>query len=59
MILAHGSGSQEDQFVEKNGGQKSRDTYYPFKQNNLVIKFAFNNLKSILLSWPRSHKIIS
>ncbi len=26
MILTHESGSQEDQFDEKNGGQKSRDT---------------------------------
>ncbi len=26
MILTHESGSQEDRFDEKNGGQKSRDT---------------------------------
>jgi hypothetical protein len=26
MILTHESGSQEDQFGEKNGGQKSHDT---------------------------------
>jgi hypothetical protein len=26
IILTHESGSQEDQFDEKNGGKKSRDT---------------------------------
>ncbi len=26
MILTHESGSEEDQFDEKNGGRKSRDT---------------------------------
>jgi hypothetical protein len=26
MILTHESGSQEDQFDEKNGGKKSRET---------------------------------
>jgi hypothetical protein len=34
MILAHGSGSQEDKFYEKNGGQKSRDTI-PLRQVNV------------------------
>jgi hypothetical protein len=35
MILDHGSGSQEDQFDEKNGGKNSRDTI-PLTERNTV-----------------------
>jgi hypothetical protein len=48
MILTHESGSQEDQFDEKNGGQKSRDTiplnadfFFKFKGK---LSFKFNQL---------------
>jgi hypothetical protein len=35
MILTHESGSQEDQFDEKNGDKKSRDTI-PLKEYSYV-----------------------
>ncbi len=45
MILTHESGSQEDQFDEKNGGQKSRDTIPLnadfFSSSNLKESYCF------------------
>jgi hypothetical protein len=38
MILTHESGSQEDQFDEKNGGKKI-SCYYPFKLTVAVFLF--------------------
>jgi hypothetical protein len=38
MILTHESGSQEDQFDEKNGGKKSRGTI-PLNLPNSFITF--------------------
>ncbi len=37
MILTHESGAQEDQFDEKNGGQKSRDTI-PLSSDASVVR---------------------
>jgi hypothetical protein len=39
MILAHGSGSQENQFDEKNGGQKSRDTIPLKRKGHKITKW--------------------
>jgi hypothetical protein len=41
MNLTHESGSQEDQFDEKNGGQKSRDTIPLKKWRQYFLRHSF------------------
>jgi hypothetical protein len=57
MILPHESGSQEDQFDEKNGGKKSRDTIplsgFFWPKDEIIFKsglkiFSKSNLNMVL-----------